>query len=73
MPQALSESREQEELIARLVARYAGVHRPERVREAVAEVYRRFADARVHTYVPLLAERAVRDLLETSARERPAP
>ncbi|MDQ7910188.1 hypothetical protein RB614_37405 [Phytohabitans sp. ZYX-F-186] len=71
MPQALLDDREREHLLSRLAARYAGVYSPERVREAVAEVYARFDGAKVHTYVPLLAERAVRELLETSGGTGP--
>ncbi|GAA4475503.1 three-helix bundle dimerization domain-containing protein [Phytohabitans houttuyneae] len=51
--------------------RYAGTHSPQRVGEAIAAVYARFSDARVHTYVPLLAERAVRDLLDAGGSVTP--
>ncbi|BCB89555.1 three-helix bundle dimerization domain-containing protein [Phytohabitans suffuscus] len=70
MPEALLDDQERERLRARLVVRYAGVHGPERVREVIAEVYRGFAGARVHTYVPVLAERAVREILDAEARTR---
>jgi len=69
MPQALLEDQERNHLFARLFARYAGVHGPRRVNEAIAAAYARFADARKPTYVPLLAERAARETLET----RPDP
>lgn len=73
MPHALLDRREQERLTTALITRYAGVHNPERVRKAVAEVYARYADARIQTYVPVLAERAVRELLQMESEDPETP
>ncbi|MDW5330426.1 three-helix bundle dimerization domain-containing protein [Plantactinospora sp. KLBMP9567] len=49
---------------------HAGTYGPERVAEAVAAAYARFADARVRSYLPLLVERIVHEELGPSRAAR---
>jgi len=44
---------------------------PEEIRSDVVEIYARFAEAPVQTFVPVLVERRLRDVLR--ARAIPAP
>jgi hypothetical protein len=52
---------------ARLVDEY-GPRRGAAVRHVIAEERGRFADARIHAFVPILVERSVRTRLGTPAR-----
>jgi hypothetical protein len=79
MPATLTESRPtlleqhaQEHLVTRMATRYAGTYAAAWVRGAVAEAYEQFAGARIRVYVPLLAERIVRERLG-AAHERESP
>lgn len=47
---------------------------PHQIRSHVVAIYAEFADARVQTFVPVLVERRLRDLLRVQARDSiPAP
>lgn len=53
------------ELLDRVAVRYPDVPRAE-LELLVRQAYTQFEDARVRTYVPLLAERWLRELLRTT-------
>ena len=47
-----------------LTTRYAGRHPAEHVAEVVVQAHSRLAEARIQTFVPILAERMARDVLD---------
>ncbi|WP_432840008.1 three-helix bundle dimerization domain-containing protein [Dactylosporangium sp. CA-092794] len=51
-------------LVKRLGKRYAGRHDEETIRRTVEEIERRYQDANVHTFVPLLVERDAKRVLD---------
>jgi hypothetical protein len=55
-------------LTLRLVAQYSGRYGSDQVKAVVDAEHRRFADARVRIYVPLLTERFAREVLGRRCR-----
>lgn len=52
----------------RLCAEFAGVFSPETVERIIDDSYELLSDARIQTYVPLLAERFARERLQAAAK-----